>query len=250
MFAISLVIIATAFEEFAESSSKRWIGNSTERLYSFALLSVIWGALLFSALYVVKGGYIDVRSFPILALRLVFEVLQMHLTVSAIAIADRSTYGFLRILTIPLLLGVDIFLGYDVSVFQTFGTALIAIALLFLFTNHGLSRKGVWFVLGSAVNAVITISLYQYDIKHFNTLEAEQMIIFVALVLYFMAVLGLRFPGSLRRFFTDSFLTKRSVAQGLGSVVMSYAYLFAPASVIIAGKRASVVLAFWQRRFP
>jgi len=243
MFGISLIIIATAFEEFAESSSKRWIGKSTERLYSFGLLSVIWGAFLFSGFFLLRGGTIDVRSFPIIALRLLFEVFQIHLTINAIAKADRSTFGFLRILTIPLLLAVDVFLGYELNMYQLVGTATIVIALLFLFANHGLSRSGIWFVMGSAVNAVITISLYQYNIKHYNSIEVEQMIVFLFLAAYFMVLLGSRRRGALAAFFRENFLTGRSIALGAGSFLMSYAYVFAPASVIIAGKRASAVFA-------
>lgn len=89
-------------------------------------------------------------------------------------IADRSTYGFLRVLTIPLLLLVDLALGYSLSQGQIVGVSILTLSVLLLLLNHGLRTKGIGFVLLSAVNAVVTLSLFKYDITHFNSVEVEQ----------------------------------------------------------------------------
>lgn len=207
-------------------------------------LQFFWGALflLSIGLFIRDSFIFQAASLPTFALRAVLDMILVYFGARALRDAERSTFGFLKTLTIPLLLGADIFLGYTISLHQIVGIGFIAIALLVLYINHGIKKKGSRDAILSAVIAVATISLYKYNIENFNTVEAEQGLMLALLMVYsyFMA-----------KHFTKenpmSFLKKpifllQSISGGVASVGFSFAYAFAPASIIATAQRSLTVL--------
>lgn len=165
------------------------------------------------------------------------------MSILAITRADRSTFGFLRILTIPLLLATDIILGYSVGTNEIVGISIIITALMFLFVNHGIKKEGAWLVIFTAINAVATISLFKYNITHFNSVEVEQIIIHLVLLIYFLGMALRVAKENPLRFLRKPIFFAQSAAAGVGSVFISFAYLFGSASVITTIKRAAAI--FW-----
>lgn len=162
----------------------------------------------------------------------------------AVKQAERSAFEFIRVGTIPLLLAIDLFLGYVLGLNQIIGIILITIAFIFLTMNHGLSRRGLGYVIFSTVNAAATISLYKYDIAHFNSVTAEQSIILAVLMAYLF--LMARFAGKENpvSFLKQPIFLIQSLGAGMGNVLLSFAYLFAAASIITSAKRGLGV--FWS----
>lgn len=243
MFGLALVSIGTFFEEISDSIAKKEVGDKKETVYSMAFLLLLWGFLWFAGIILYKQRFDFVAaSLPTFSLRFLFEIIQIHAAVRAVTIADRSTFGFVRTGTLPLLLGADLLLGYPVATPQIAGIAFIIISLLVLSLNHGIKKQGLGYVAYSTVGAVATISLYKYNITHYNAVEAEQFLMHLLLLAYFYVValrVGKENPWRLLRqkiFFTQSF------AAGIGSAVVSFAYLFAAASVITSAKRSFSVL--------
>lgn len=146
------------------------------------------------------------------------------------------------IITIPLLPLVDLFLGYDIGLFSLIGIIIITIGLIILLINHGLNKKGIEYVLFSSINAVATISIYKYCITHYNSVSAQQIIslFFILIFLFIMAMYKSKdnpFKSILKKeFFIQSF------SMGMGSAIISFAYIFAPASIITGAKRAASIL--------
>lgn len=252
MFGLGLAGIATLAEEIADSIGKRGIAARTLNVYAFgfllnlgALVSIVlFGLLVPKDLFApgFPGGFMfSTASLPTFGPRLVLELLQVYVTVRAIAEADRGTFGFLRTLTLPLLLAVDMALGYTVTGWQMTGVVFIIGSLIVLFMNHGLSRHGSLFTLIAAVNAVATLSLFKYDISHFNSVEAEQGIILLAnmVFLFILAYMARQNPFAL---LAQPVFGLQVVLSGISTTLMSFAYLFAPASVITAAKRSFAVL--------
>src|SRR3989344_8721126 len=126
MFGILLASISSAFSELSDSIGKK---KTTERAYShytFGFLSVLGGALFLLIVGFVHNDFMfSLASLPTFLPRLVLEVLQAHVTIEAIVRADRSDFGHIRTLTIPLLLAVDLMLGYGVSTSQMLGMGII-----------------------------------------------------------------------------------------------------------------------------
>ena len=89
----------------------------------------------------------------------------------------------------PLLVIADLVLGYELQAYQIIGVGIIIFALAVLFLNHGINKKGIFYSALSAILAVATLSLFKYDITKYNSVEAEQGIISVILLIYlfFMA---------------------------------------------------------------
>lgn len=245
MLGILLVSLGTFFEEISDSIGKKEVRDKKETVYTMAFLFLLWGFFWFGGILLYKQTFgFSLESVPTFSLRLVLEIIQMHTAVLAVVLADRSTFGFIRTGTLPLLLAVDLFLGYPVAMPQIAGIALIICSLLVLSLNHGIKKRGFGYVAYSTVGAVATISLYKYNITYYNSVEAEQFLMHLFLLSYFYVValrVGRENPLRLlqqRVFFTQSF------AAGIGSVVMSFAYLFASASVITSAKRSLSV--FWS----
>lgn len=236
--------ISTFFVEVSSSMGKRFVAKKEQTPSSMGFLSFFWMFFGYGVAAMVYPAWwiFALASLPTVAIRVVLEIIQAHVTMRAIAVADRSTYSFLRIVTIPLLLIVDIFLGYHISVPQMFGITLIVLVLVLLTMNHGISRKGAGLVLFTAINGTITISLYKYHIDNFNSVVAEQFIMLSFIVLYFTARIVWHEKKNPIRLLTNKHFFLQSFSSGLSSILGSFAYVFAPASIITAVKRSSLIM--------
>lgn len=137
---------------------------------------------------------------------------------------------------------VDIAIGSVIGVGQIIGIILIFLAIVFLFINHGVKTRGLGYVIFITVNAVITISLFKYNITHFNAVEAEQFLILLMLSFYFFIMAYKLKKENPFRFFSKPIFLSQSLSEGVSVVLMSFAYLFAPASIITTLKRALNVM--------
>jgi hypothetical protein len=243
MFGIVLIGISQLCAEFSTDVGKYEYERKRESFYAFAFLNAFWVTVFLLVLALWRDAFVfSWESLPTFSLRAVLEIILMFVSLNAVIEADRSTFAFLRTLTIPLLLGVDIALGYAITLPQIVGVALMLGAIVLLSMNHGLSRRGKLITLFSALLPVATLSLYKFNITHFNSVEAEQVLQHV-IALAAVLVIARVHTGEnlLPLLFRREHLTQ-ALSAGLASVFMSYAYLFAPASVVTAGKRAFEVI--------
>ncbi|MFZ2555688.1 MAG: hypothetical protein WAZ27_02870 [Minisyncoccia bacterium] len=240
MVGIALVALAEVFAEFSVSVGKYQVAHKRETLFAMGFLSALWATLFMAAIGFLGGSafYFSLESLPTFLLRAVLEVFLMYITLHALIAADRTTFSFLRIITIPLLLATDLWIGYDVSMTEMTGISVIVVALVFLLLNHGLSRNGKLLSLASAILAVTTISLYKYDITHYNSVAAEQTLMNL-IVLSAMALGGAVYAKeNVFRYLLHPIYLAQSVAAGVASVLMSFGFAFGHPSVIMAAKRS------------
>ena len=253
MLGLLLVIGSTLASEAGTSIGKWETAHGKESMYTMGFLNSLWATVFLLALaFSVPSGFFapgfpsgfvfSAASLPTFLPRLALEIIQAYVTVHAIVYADRSTFGFLRIITIPLLLVADIALAYSIDTFHIAGMGLIIVSLILLFINHGIRRKGAWLVVFIAVNAVLTISLYKYDITHFNSIEAEQTLVSLVLLAFFFCMARMRAKENPLRFFARPIFFAQSLFMGASGAIMSFAYLFSAASVITTAERAANVL--------
>ncbi len=241
MLGILLTSLATFFGEIGDLVGKKQAGMGRQDALAMGFFNYFWAGVIFLAVVIYKSTFaFSIGSLPTFIPRAILEIVQTHLMMLAIIRADRSTYGFIRVLTMPLLLCVDLLLGYALSSHQIFGIGVIAFTLLVIFLSDKVGKKGRWLVLATAVNAAATTSLFKYDITHYNSVEAEQLIITVILLIYFW-IAGLMFSGknNFKRMFSSRIFFFQSLIQGFAGAVESFAYPFAPASIIMAVKRSS-----------
>ena len=246
MLGIILVSIGTLFEELSDSIGKRKVTSHEESPYTMAFLSLFWGTVCFVIISVVKNDLFifKLESLPTFLVRVVFEIIQLYVSVLAIAQADRTTFCFLRTLTIPLLLLADLFLGYKLGLFGIVGISVITLTILLLFSRHEIKKKGSGFVIFSAINAVFTISLFKYNITNFNSVVAEQLFMYLILLVTFFFIALVKVKENPFIFLTKPIFLLQSLSVGLGGMIESFAYNYGAASLIIAAKRSSAI--FWS----
>ena len=241
---IGLVLLSSFFGEIAVSLGKYEVQHQKESIYTMGFLNFFWGALilLFIGLVIQDDFVFQAASLPTFITRAFFETIILIVGLRAVRDADRSTYGFLKTITVPLLLGIDVLIGYAITGKQLGGIAIIAAALLILFFNHGIRKKGSKKVIATAVLAAITISLYKYNITNYNTVEAEQtlMLLYLMIFLFIMARFVRKENPIL--FFKKPVFLLQSFSAGTALVAVSFAYAFAAASIINTAGRSLQVL--------
>lgn len=243
MLGIILIAVGELFAEASATIGRYEVKHRKETLYAMGFLSGFW-ATVFLIIYSLTWGEFrfSMESLPTFGLRLVLEIALLLVSLRAMVAADRSTFAFLRTFTIPLLLVADIALGYVLSIYEIMGVSLIVIALLILLLNHGLSRRGKILSLLSALTAVGTITLYKYNITHYNSVEAEQTLAHIGLLIVIFALARWHTGEDVTRHLFKPVFFAQSFFAGIATVLMSFAFLFAPASVITAVKRSLEIL--------
>lgn len=243
MIGIILVTISAIFDEISTSIGKWEVSHKKEGIYTYGFLNSFWILVLLIAVVLVRGHFVfSVDSLPLFILLAILEVAQTHATLHAIVEADRTTNGFLMILTLPLLLSVDYMLGYQISFFALCGVGVIVLGLLFLFINHGLNKKGIGYVLFGTINAVATISIYKYLITHYNSVEAQQIVMLSIILVYLFCMSLWKSKQNPFSYLCKKEFLVQSIPRGVGGTLIGFAYLFAPASVITSAKRGILVL--------
>ena len=237
--------LSSVFEEAGTSIGKWELHKRLETPFSYGVLTT------FATLLVLAGSAVirwDAQAFqwasvPTLALRVVLDILLAVVVIHAIKRADRSTFGFLRTLTIPFLLVVDIVLAYRIDFIQIVGMTLVVLALFLLFINHGFSRKGAWLTVCGALLAVVTASLFKYNITHYNSPEVEQGVVFFAMLLFFIGMGFWYEKKNPFRLFRHGVCWAQAGLMGFGAVLGSLSFLYAAPSVLMTVKRAVAIFA-------
>lgn len=245
MSGLLLVLISSIFSETGTSIGKYEVQTQKECIYSLGFLGLLWGTVFFIAYsFTTASAFIfDPASLPTFITRSALEIVLAYLIVHAIASADRSTYGFLRIWTLPFLLIADLFLGYMLSSAQVIGICVIAVSFIVLFMNHGIRKEGAWYVITAAILSAVTISLYKYDITHYNSVAAEQSAISIILMTFYFFMARFGFGENPFRLLKNPTILMQSLSAGVADVLLSFAYLLAPASVIASANRSFNVIA-------
>ena len=243
MLGIALAAFSNFFQEISDSIGKYEVRRRAVSAYSFGFLTMFFGTVIMLGEGLIRSNLIfSLDSLPTFLPRLALEILQAHVTIRAISLADRGDFGFVKTFTIPLLLIVDVALGYMISVPQISGMLLIAgVVLVLLYIEQGRVR-GMPYLLISTVNAAATISLYKYDITHFNSVEAEQGLIGIGLMIYFFAAAMYFARENPFTFLRKGVFLGQSISSGLAHAIGAFAYLYGPASVITTAMRSFAVL--------
>ena len=239
MLGILLVFIGCLFFEAAGAIGKYEIIHHRENIFTLAFLNNFFILLFFSVMVLTHDNFIfSWDSLPFLLAGLVVDILQVTFAGLAISQADHSTMGFLRMGTVPLLLIIDYCLGYDIAPLQFLGIGMIIATIYILYKKHGFTRKGVWWVLASTVNAAIGITLYKYNITHFNSVEEQQHMIHACLIIYLIFASIFFNKTNPFKLLTKGIFLVQATGTGIGALFDSFFYLYAPASIITAAKRS------------
>lgn len=239
MIGLLLTMSGTLLDEISLSIGKWKINNSQENIYTYGFLNIFWAFIFFSVIVLINGNFVFSKaSIPLFLILAFLEILQTYSSLHAIAEADRSAFAFILTLTIPLVLTADYFLGYQLSTTTLIGVCFIVFGIIVLLVNHGINKKGIKYVIFSTINASITISIYKYLITYYNSVEAQQILTNLVLMIVILALAYKAGENPFRLMFKKGYFLQ-SFLVGVAGVPLGFAYLFAPASVIISVKRGS-----------
>jgi len=253
MFAILLVGLGSLIAELGYSIGKKEVASQKETILGMGFLNALWVTFfLFILVFFlpsdflpggINSGFVfNPESLPTFILRIGLEILILHLVLKGVTLASRTTFSFLRMITIPLLLVIDLFLGYDITTYELIGIGIILLTTLYLASSSILEKIGMWYVIGSAVLAAGTISIYKYHITNYNSVAGEQLTMSAILIVYlFCATLYTTKKNPLRHLRRPRVLIQ-SFSIGIASVLISFAFLFGASSVVVAAKRTTSVL--------
>lgn len=243
MIGILICVLSAACLELSSSLGKEEVRRHIATYYSIAVLNALIAVLFLIGYGFLHGGFVfRLASLPTFIPRLLLEILLVHTTMRALIASNRSDFALVKTLTLPLLLMVDYFIGYTLTLPQVGGVALIIGAMAVLISLQKKRIKGLGFLMVSACIAVGTISLFKYDITHFNSLAAEQGIVLTAIAVYFSCLALWRHKENPFRLLRNSTVSMQTIASGGAHVFVSMAYLYAPAVVITAALRSFMVL--------
>lgn len=239
MLALACIAVGTLLNEASSSIAKWGIGARKESLYTMGVFDTFWMAVVFViwALYT-NSLTLALDSLPYFFARAVCELAVFAWGLHATATAERGTMSLVTVLTIPLVLVVDLIIGYDVPTHAYWGIGLIILAFIVLFARHAFSKKGLGYALAWTLGVVATISLFKYNITYYNSVQGEQAWVSVMLLLY--AVLMATFHDKQRPFrklFRYPFAVQ-ALARGVAIPLLNFSYSLGVASVIVAAKRA------------
>jgi len=247
MIWLLLWIIWTFFSEINNSITK----NKTEKyhfLKVWVISSFFW-VLIFILSWAYKYYFTDIdlylnkESIALLATRLVFEILQSYFTILALKHCDRSTFSIIRILTIPLLVIADIMLWYQFTTYSLIWIwVIITSFILFNSKSKTLNFKWWYYILFTAVNAVLTLSLFKYSITHYwNSVEIDQLIMITWIFIFFI-IYNYRKNKccAIKLIVKEKLFLLQWLAIWLSSLILSYSYLYLNAS------EATAVIRAWE----
>ena len=235
--------LSNLFTESSTAIGKRAMAKKVQSVYGYAFLSIFWFNI-FMVITVLLGAklHFSTKSLPFFLPRVVLEIAMTWLGAKAISMADLSTFSFLRLIAIPILLVIDIILGYPISPWQIFGMLIIFGVLVYLLGHKTLNPRGSRYIIGVALISPVDLSLYKYDITHYNSVAAEQILIGLSIMTFFIVVAW--YNGHER---TWAYLFKRrpesqSLLFGFGSVLNTYAYKYVAASIALTFSRATEII--------
>lgn len=244
MLGVFLQWVGSLFEEISCSVGKREVQKGHETIFMMGFLQQLAALILYGV--IIALGFEKFVFNPaclwLFVPRVILEIVGMHITLMALNVVDRSTYGFLKSGTIPLLLLMDVALGYQIQAIQMLAMIMLMGILVFIFWKGVAGKKGLWLMLFSTLYPVLTITLYKYDITHYNSVAGEQIVVYVFLVIYLMLVLRFKTKEKLGTYLRKPVSLVQALTDGCGTLIGSYAYLFAAASIIVTARRSSTVL--------
>lgn len=243
MFPALLILTSTLSTELSSSMGKQLVKQRRENIYDLAFLGIFWGTVIMVLTLAFGAEFrVTLASLPTLIARIILEFALLITIAEATIKADRSTVGYMRLITIPLMLVVDIALGYHISTFQLAGIAVMFFAMVAAFRHSPSGKRGAWIAVLSGIIGVGTVSLYKYNITHFNSVAGEQITVLVIVCIGFHYLSYRQSRRSPLRLLFRPATSTQALADGLAIPLESFAYSLAPASLVMAYKRSFALI--------
>lgn len=244
MLTVIFASLGSFIDEISSSIIKFETDHHKESIYTAGFINMIFGISAFAFIAFFRNSFVfSLASLPTFITKTVLEILQAWATMNAIQKVDRSSYAFIRNLTIPLLLIVDYLVGFALQPAQLVGIIIIFAIFGIIMFFHIINFRAIGYSLFTAVNAVATISLFKYNVTNFNSVEGEQILTSLVLLSYFFLAAQFFAKENPFAFLTHKLFLGQGVFHGASSILGSFAVALGNPGIATAAGRASAVLA-------
>lgn len=241
--AIILILAGTFFSELgAVKMKKLWAQISPFQkgliLTFFQTLTTLL-LLLFTQNRVFE---VTVLSIAFTIFLIIWGYLFKVFMIKAIETADRSTNSIFSILAIPLILIGDLVIWYDVNIYQIIWVLFITVVLLITSFSWTISLKWVKYVLIANIVWFLNVTFLKYNITHFTSVES--LIFTISIFTFLVFFFDILFREWIRPIINciDKNYVIFGVFAGINGILVNFAYLFGPASIINAIKKVWLML--------
>lgn len=239
-----LSLLEAFFEEVSSSLGKKSIAKKEESPYAFLFITYFVGALVYVAASIgAKLPFIfSVESIPTFTVKIILEMLLSYVAVKSLTSFDRSFFSLSRMMTIPFVLIIDAVLGTTLPFYQIVLLFLMLVVFAVLCVHNKVSFKKLYLALPLAVLPAFTIILLKYNISHFNSVFAEQVVSLSLLALWALVTDIILTKENPLRLLTHPIILAQATCSGVASIAGSYAYNYGSATIITALRRAFSLL--------
>ncbi len=128
MLSVIFASLGSFISEISSSIIKFETDHKKESIYTAGFINMLFGMFIFASIAFFRDSFVfSLASLPTFSVKAFLEILQGWATMNAIQKVDRSSYAFIRNLTIPLLLLADYFIGFTLRPAQLAGILVIFI---------------------------------------------------------------------------------------------------------------------------
>jgi hypothetical protein len=228
-----LCILVSAFlDEVFNSLGKREVRRHRESIYELGFIAAAGSVVACLLLGVFTGFQFQAASLPTMAVRVVLDIIQLVVALRALAITDRSTFAFYALLTVPLLVVADFALGFGITALQAVGVLGITVLLFATLHEKTFRTKGAPLLIAMAVLNAATVSLFKFNVAHFNNVAAEQSLVTGVTLVFFWVMCRRSGYAQPWRIVLGPREGAQSAVKGASQVLKSLAFSLAPGSVV------------------
>lgn len=198
MITVLLATISSFIDQLGFSIIKKVENDEvhTQDVWTTALITWLSSSILIFVITVVKGKYLLDQSIVwIFIPRIILEIIQLYVTFKALKIAELSSFNFIRVFTIVLVVIFElIFLKTSPDLYQYLGILITILAVAYTF-RHGIKQiAGSKFILLSTINAGILVVLTRYQFQHNDPYLNESIVrVFSILILFSISMFKNKF---------------------------------------------------------
>jgi uncharacterized membrane protein len=175
--------ISSFIDQLGSAVSKDVMDPAAANLdvWTSALLSLLFGSLIIFMVFLFKvglGGVIlDTGYIWTFIPRVALEILQLYVTYTALKISDLSTFGFIRVISIIVVVISElVFMGVLLKPGQYLGIFIVLLSILAIFRSGKSKTDGWKYSLASAVNGALLLTFTRFQFNHINPYLNESIV--------------------------------------------------------------------------
>ncbi len=241
---IILIWLGTLFWEISGSLMKIHNKqlNPLQRAFLISLF-IVFSSLILIYLFWFKLTF-NVTNFLLILYLIAGSIVYYYFILKAVWIADRSTLNIFILLKIPLVLIIDLIIGYQLSNIQIIW--ILTIFTLIAFINYKENKiynlNGLKYIIFAIIIWSINISIFKILVENGNNIPSLVIAYSLFSCIFFGIRLFIKWWISNFKFLTNKTFLLIWFVSSLNTLLIAFSYLFLPPSIITTYKNTFSLL--------